>query len=143
MHAWTGSGSILITSIPYEVLAILDRQFQLDSAVRKNTKDVQPLPSADNLSECKNSLYSVNKYLHAPKSHFLSLLNTGGLNTMEERCSLHCTAISHIGLCPWLPPSISILSLLTTVECHLCVLPAALSTLQLSGVTMKDSHCHS
>lgn len=91
----------------------------------------------------KNSLWSVKESSHAPETHFMSLWIPGGLHAAERRCSLYCAAISHIGLCPWLPPSISVPSVLTTLECHLSALPVALSTLQLSGVTVKDSHCQS
>lgn len=99
--------------------------------------------SAVNWPQSTKSLSSVEKSLHAPESHFMSLWIPGGPNTAEKSCSLYCAAISHIGLCPWLPRSISIPPVFTTVECHVRALPAALSTLQLSRVTVKDSRCHS
>lgn len=83
---------------------------------------------------------SEEKSLHAPESHLMSLWIPGGPNTVERRCSLYCAAISHISLCPWLPRSISIPPVLTTVECHLRALPSALSTLQCGVEQLWKTH---
>lgn len=124
MTHWLESGliSLLLNEwLLYKVTAVIEWRFSEVLPCRRMLKTFNHHHCAisSQLTTEHNELIISRERLTCPKEPFDVLLNTRGPNTVQRRGSLYCAAISHIGLCPWLPRSISIPLVLTAVRCHL------------------------